>query len=326
MKMLVYNFREFDEGNYFYPIVEQYGIETKYTNKTPDKDTAALAEGYECVNVITTKIDRPILEQWKHYGVKYVTTRTIGYDHIDVVAAKELGLRVSNITYSPDTVAEYTVMLMLMAKRKMKRIMERAVIQDFTLKGIIGSEINKSVVGIIGTGRIGETVIRELSGFGCKILAYDLYEKESVKKYAEYVELDRLLAQSDIISLHMPSNESNYHIINKAAIEKMKPGVLIVNTARGALIDSNDLIEGIEKGKIGGAALDVVDKELGLYYNDLRATVLSNRELAILKSFPNVLVTPHMAFYTEEAIRDMVEHSVESYRRFAMGEDNPFEV
>lgn len=326
MKMLVYNFREFDEGNYFYPIVEQYGIETKYTNKTPDMETAALAEGYECVNVLTTKIDRPILEQWKKYGVKYVTTRTIGYDHIDVAAAKELGLRVSNITYSPDTVAEYTVMLMLMAKRKMKRIMERAVIQDFTLKGIIGSEINKSVVGIIGTGRIGETVIRELSGFGCKILAYDLYEKESVKTYAEYVELDRLLAESDIISLHMPSNESNYHMINKSAIEKMKQGVLIVNTARGALIDSNDLIEGIEQGKIGGAALDVVDKELGLYYNDLRATVLNNRELAILKSFPNVLVTPHMAFYTEEAIRDMVEHSVESYRKFAMGEDNPFEV
>lgn len=324
--MLVYNFREFDEGNYFPPIVEQYGIETRYTSKAPDMETVALAEGYECVNVITTKIDRPILEQWKKYGVKYVTTRTIGYDHIDVAAAKELGLRVSNITYSPDTVAEYTVMLMLMAKRKMKRIMERAVIQDFTLKGIIGSEINKSVVGIIGTGRIGETVIRELSGFGCKILAYDLYEKESVKTYAEYVELDRLLAESDIISLHMPSNESNYHMINKSAIEKMKQGVLLVNTARGALIDSNDLIEGIEQGKIGGAALDVVDKELGLYYNDLRATVLNNRELAILKSFPNVLVTPHMAFYTEEAIRDMVEHSVESYRKFAMGEDNPFEV
>ena len=267
-----------------------------------------------------------MLEKLKEYGVKYVTTRTIGYDHIDVKAAKELGIRVSNITYSPDTVAEYTIMMMLMAKRKMKRIMERAVIQDYTLKGIIGSEINKSVVGVIGTGRIGETVIRDLSGFGCKILAYDLYEKESVKKYAVYTELDKLLQESDINTLHMPSNESNYHMIDKSAIEKIKDGVLIVNTARGALNNSNDLIEGIEKGIVGGAALDVVEKELGLYYNDLRSEVLDNRELAILKSFPNVVVTPHMAFYTEEAIHDMVANSIESYVRFAKGEENLFEV
>lgn len=324
--MLVYNFREFDEGKYFYDITKSYGIEAEYTTQTPTADTAVLAKGYECINVITTKIDRPVLEKLKEYGVKYVTTRTIGYDHIDVKAAKELGIRVSNITYSPDTVAEYTIMMMLMAKRKMKRIMERAVIQDYTLKGIIGSEINKSVVGVIGTGRIGETVIRDLSGFGCKILAYDLYEKESVKKYATYTDLDKLLQESDIITLHMPANESNYHMIDKTAIKKMKKGVLIVNTARGALINSNDLIEGIECGKVGGAALDVVEKELGLYYNDLRSEVLDNRELAILKSFPNVVVTPHMAFYTEEAIHDMVVNSVESYVRFAKNEENPFEV
>lgn len=326
MKMFVYNFREFDEGVYFQNITKSCGVIAEYTAQTPTLDNAQLVQGYECVNVITTKIDRPLLEKFKEYGVKYITTRTIGYDHIDVEAAKELGLRVSNITYTPDTVAEYTVMLMLMAKRKMKRIMERAVIQDYTLKGIIGSEINQCVVGIIGTGRIGETVIRDISGFGCKILAYDLYQKDSVKSYAEYTDLDTLLKEADIISLHMPANESNYHMIDKRAIEKMKQGVLIINTARGALIDSRALISGIESGKVGGAALDVVEKELGLYYNDLRATVLDNRELAILKSFPNVIVTPHMAFYTEEAIHDMVKNSIESYCMFAQGQKNPFEV
>lgn len=326
MKMFVYNFREFDEGRYFEQFTKEYGITAEYTSRTPTVENASEVKGYECINVITTKIDRPLLEKYKEYGVKYITTRTIGYDHIDVAAAKELGIKVSNITYTPDTVAEYTVMLMLMAKRKMKRIMERAVIQDYTLKGIIGSEIHQCTVGVIGTGRIGETVIRDLSGFGCKLLAYDLYEKESVKKYAAYTDLDTLLKESDIISLHMPANESNYHMIDAAAIEKMKQGVLIVNTARGALIDSEALIQGIESGKVGGAALDVVEKELGLYYNDLRATVLDNRELAILKSFPNVIVTPHMAFYTEEAIHDMVKNSIESYCMFAQGKDNPFEV
>lgn len=326
MKMFVYNFREFDEGKYFEEITKKYGVQAEYTAQSPSVKNAEWVKEYECVNVITTRIDKPLLEKFKEYGVKYITTRTIGYDHIDVKTAKKLGIRVSNITYTPDTVAEYTVMLMLMAKRKMKRIMERAVIQDYTLKGIIGSELNQCVVGIIGTGRIGETVIRDISGFGCKILAYDLYQKESVKGYAEYTDLDTLMREADIISLHMPANESNYHMIDERAIAKMKPGVLLVNTARGALIDSGALISGIESGQIGGAALDVVEKELGLYYNDLRSTVLGNRELAILKSFPNVIVTPHMAFYTEEAIHDMVKHSIESYCMFAKGEKNLFEV
>lgn len=312
-KMFVYNYREFDEAKFFESAAKKYGIEIGYTKEAPTLENAALAKGYEAVNVITTKIDRPLLEQWKTFGVKFITTRTIGYDHIDVEAVKELGIGVSNITYTPDTVAEYTIMMMLMAKRKMKRIMERAHIQDFTLPGILGSEMHDSVVGIIGTGRIGETVIRDLSGFGCRILCYDLQEKECVKEYATYTDLDTLFQNSDIISLHMPANESNYHMINKAAIDKMKSGVLLVNTARGALIDSEALIQGIVCGKVGGAALDVVEKELGLYYNDLRYQPLDNRELAILKSFPNVLVTPHMAFYTEEAIRDMVYHSLESY-------------
>lgn len=321
-KMFVYNYREFDEAKFFESASEKYQIEIGYTKEAPSLDNVKLAKGYEAVNVITTKIDRPLLQGFKELGVKFITTRTIGYDHIDVEAAKELGIGVSNISYTPDTVAEYTIMMMLMAKRKMKRIIERAHIQDFTLPGILGSEIHNSVVGIIGTGRIGETVIRDLSGFGCKVLCYDLYEKESIKEYATYVDLDTLFGTSDIISLHMPANESNHHMIDKKAIEKMKPGVLLVNTARGALIDSEALIEGIECGKIGGAALDVVEKELGLYYNDLRYQPLDNRELAILKSFPNVLVTPHMAFYTEEAIRDMVFHSLESYLTFIQQENS----
>lgn len=327
MKVLVYNYRDFDEKKWFDKYSQELGIELKICREAPEMGkNIDLAKGCDALSIITSKIPEEMVQAFYDYGIRYISTRTIGYDHIAIHKAQELGIKVGNAIYGPDGVADYAIMLMLMSIRKMKRIMQRAEIQDFSLKGIQGRELHDFTVGVIGTGRIGRTVIKHLSGFGCRIQAYDLYENDDVKTYADYVSLDKLLSTSDIITLHTPLTEENLHLINKDSIAKMKQDVVIVNTARGGLIDSEALIEGLENGKIAAAGLDVVEKEFGLYYNDLKSDILDNRELAILRSFPNVIVTPHMAFYTDNAIESMVKNSLTSCKCFMEGKDNPWEV
>lgn len=326
MKVTVYNCREFDEKELFLRYEKELGIELVLCADAPTLENVHLTKGSECVDIITSKITRELLEAFHNNGVKYLTTRTIGYDHIDLEAAKEFGIKVGNAPYGPNGVADYTVMLILMSIRKMKRIMERTNIQDYTLAGIQGRELKDLTVGVIGTGRIGRTVIQNLSGFGCKMLAYDLYEQEEVKQYAEYVTLDKLFAQADVITLHTPLTEQNYHIIDAKSIATMKDGVVIINTARGALIDSEALICAIESGKIGAAGLDVVENEFGLYYYDHKSDILNNRELAILRGFPNVTVSHHMAFYTDNCVETVVRDSLLSCKLFAEGQENPWEV
>ena len=220
---------------------------------------------------------------------------------------------------------EDTLMLMLMAIRKMKRIMQRAEINDFSLPGIQGGELHNFTVGVLGTGRIGRAVIRDLSGFGCRIYAYDAYENEEVKKYAEYVSFDELLTNSDIITLHVPGNAENTHLIDEAAFKKMKDGVIIVNTARGLIVDTQALIAALKSGKVGFAALDTFEGEAGLYYLNKETEKLDNDNMAVLKSFPNVILSPHMAFYTEQAVSDMVENSIKGILGLENG-DNSLEV
>ena len=233
---------------------------------------------------------------------------------------------ITNVTYSPSSVADFTVMLILMGLRKMKHIMMRGDVQDFTLRGKLARELPGCTVGVIGTGRIGETVIRNLTGFGCEILAYDPYQKESVKALGEYVELEQLFCESDIITLHVPATDENYHLIDNNALRMMKNGVGIVNCARGALIDSDALIDAIESEKVGFACLDVVEHESGLYYFDRMGAPLGNPRLAILRSYANVIVTSHMAFYTDEAVANMAENSILGAKKYFTGEENPFEV
>ena len=326
MKMFVFSMRTFDELPCFEKYCPQYGIEYDYTTETPCMDNLELAKGYDVVNVITTVFDQPMLKKLHDMGVKCIATRTIGYDHIDVDYAKSLGMGVIHISYSPNSVADYAIMMMLMGLRRMPHIMERANIQDYTLKGKIGRELPDCTVGIIGTGRIGRTVIRHLSGFGCKMLAYDLYENEEVKQYAEYTDLDTLLKNSDVITLHAPATDDNYHMIDAAAIEKMKQDVVIINCARGALMDTDALIDGIESGKVGFAGLDVVEHESGLYYFNRMGEPLHNPRLAILRSYSNVLVSPHTAFYTEEAVANMAENSIIGAMKYMNGEDTPYLV
>ena len=325
-KVMVYNYREFDEAVWFQKFSKELGLELVICHDAPTMENASLAKGCECLSIITSKIPAELVQRFADLGVKYIHTRTIGYDHIDTAKCRELGIRFGNAPYGPNGVADYTLMLMLMSIRKMKCIMERAAVQDYTLKGIQGRELGDFTVGVIGTGRIGRTVIRELSGFGCKILAYDLYENEEVKQYADYVNLDTLMETADLITLHTPLTDENYHLINRETIAKMKDQVVLINTARGGLIDTDALIEGIESGKIGAAGLDVVEKEFGLYYYDRKSDIIGNRELSILRGFPNVTVTPHLAFYTDNAIRTMVERSLQSCHAFLTGKENPYEV
>lgn len=326
MKLFVYAMREFDELKYFEECREKYGITFDYTTAYPNKDNAALVEGYDAVSVITNPIDKELVGLFADRGVKYLATRSIGYEHINVAEAYRLGIRVCHASYSPNSVANYTIMLMLMACRNIEYILAKSRLQDYSLGGKIGKELSLCTVGVIGTGKIGERLIKHLSGFGCKMLAYDIYEKDSVKQYAEYVPLDRLYAESDIITLHIPGMAENYHMLNEKSFGKMKDGVILVNAARGMLVDTDALIGALESGKVGFAALDTVEEEDGICYLNRERDIIANRHRAVLGAFPNVILSPHMAFYTEQAVSDMVGKTVEAMVQLSRGEETKLEI
>ena len=279
MKIFFYALREYDEKKYVEKFAEQYSFEYGFTSDYPSMDNVELAEGYDAISIITNPMYPEILNAFHKKGVKYISTRSIGYEHIDIKYAHSIGMRAAHVVYSPNSVANYAIMLMLMACRNMPWIMKKADCQDYSLKGKVGKELSTSTVGVIGTGNIGKTVVKHLSGFGCRILAYSCYEDEEVKKYAEYVSFDELLTNSDIITLHVPGNAENTHLIDEA----------------------------------------------GLYYLNKETEKLDNDNMAVLKSFPNVILSPHMAFYTEQAVSDMVENSIKGILGLENG-DNSLEV
>jgi D-lactate dehydrogenase len=343
LKLAVYTERP-DEKRYFERFGRQFEVELMERPEDPSPDTVCFAEGAQCVTTITTPIDAQLIEAFHKRGVRFISTRSIGIDHIDLTAAARLGIRVGNVSYDPDAVSNYTVMLILMAIRHIKNIARLSAAGDFSLNhGVQGRNLRNLTVGIVGTGRIGRRVIEHLSSFGCRILVYshrrslaniasgstgnaESYQDASVQKHARYVDWDELLASSDIISLHLHPTPETHHIINRNAIAQMKDGAILVNTARGGLVDSEALIDAVESGKISGAALDVHEDELNLYYKDLRGKPLINRPLAVLRSFPNVIVTPHTAFYTDQTVSDMVENTIRSCRHFINDEPNPWEI
>lgn len=305
MKIFAYAMREFDEKAFFEKYSKELGCEYGYTTEYPNPENVELARGYDAISATPCNLDADMLDRFYAVGVRYVATRSIGIDHIDLKHAKELGMGVCHVSYAPETVADYSIMLMLMCCRNICHILERSKVQDYTLKGKMGRDISDCTIGVIGAGQIGRTVIKHLSTFGCRLLAYDLYPNEETAKIAEYVSLDELYAQADIITLHAPATTDNYHLLNAEAFAKMKQDVIIINTARGTLIDTVALIEAIESGKISHAALDVLEQENGLYYANRMGEPIPNRDLAILRSFPNVILSPHTAFYTEKVVSDM---------------------
>lgn len=316
MKIAVYEMRE-DEVKEFYKAADELKVEIVTTKEALNSVTISFANGCEGVTTLGhSTLDRNMLQQLKAMGIKYISTRSIGFNHIDIEAAKELGLRVSNASYAPNGVADYTIMLILMTLRNYKPALWRGQVNDYSLEGLQGREMRHLTIGVMGTGKIGKTVIQNLTGFGCKILAYDLYQNEEVKKLATYVDLETLYKECDVITLHTPLLDSTYRIINKAAIEKMKRGVVLINCARGELMNIQDIIEGIEEEKIGALGLDVFENEEGIYHQDRRTHIIKNREMAYLRQFPNVILTQHMAFYTDEAVKSMVRCGVKSLLEF----------
>lgn len=310
MKICAYEVRE-DEKKDFARMAEKLQVEIELHDEVPGPDTAALAEGCEGVTMLGMgKINKELLDMWKSMGVQCISTRTIGYNHIDTDYAKEIGMQVCNAAYPPSGVAEFTLMLMLMCLRNYKQSLWRGQVNDFALQGLQGKEIGSMTVGVIGTGKIGAQVIKYLTGFGCRILAYDMYPNAALKDVVEYVELDELFAKADMITLHTPLLDSTYHLVNAETIAKMKDGVVLINCARGELMDTTSLIEGIESGKIGALGLDVVEGERGIAHEDHRIDILSNQQMAYLRQFRNVTMTPHMAFYTDVAVSHMVECGV----------------
>lgn len=326
MKVYMYDLKDYDEAPIFDILSREYGYIYDGTPDSPCKENAGWSDGCEAVSVIAHPIPDEVLDKWAEIGVKYLVTRSIGVDHINLKKCRKLGIRVGHAQYSPNSVANYAIMLMLMLCRKITHILKRSELQDYTVKGKMGRELSLCRVGVVGTGRIGKTLIEHLKGFGCEILAYDIYPNSKVSEMAKYVSLEELIAQSDIITLHAPATEDNYHMIDESAISKMKDGAMIVNVARGSLVDAEALIAGLESGKLGGAALDVLEDEGGLYFTDRIGEVIGNHNLAILESFPNVIVTPHTAYYTEQAVSDISKCVFQFIKACEQGEENSLEV
>lgn len=311
MKIYAFEVRE-DEKAAFEKISAKCGVEVTLSSEVPSLENADLVKGYDGVSILGMgKLDEALLSRYHEAGVRFLSTRTIGYNHIDLVAAKKLGISVCNAAYPPNGVADFTVMMILMCLRQYKQALWRGQVNDFSLQGLQGRDMNELTIGVMGTGRIGLQVLKNLSGFGCRLLAYDVHENPEAKKFATYVDQETIYRECDVISLHMPLFDSTYHIINAETIAKMKDGVILVNCARGELTDINALVDGIESEKIGALGMDTAEGEEGIVHEDRRTDIISNRNWFYLHQFRNVIMTQHMAFYTKEAVDSMVCCGVE---------------
>lgn len=308
-----------DEARLFRELAPRLGVHLTITETAVSEATIELALGNRCISVDhKTPVTRATLLALARAGVEYVSTRSIGYDHIDVRYAEHLGISVGNVAYSPDSVGDYTVMLMLMAVRHARSVIRRAEHHDYRLHDARGRELRDLTVGVVGTGRIGTAVIDRLRGFGSRVLAYDSRRGAA----ADYVPLDELLRQSDIVTLHTPLTADTHHLVDRRRLEQMKHDAVVINTGRGALLDTVALVEALESSRLGGAALDVLEGEEGVFYADLRGGALENEVLLRLQSLPNVLISPHTAYYTDHALSDTVTNSLINCLNFESGEQH----
>lgn len=319
MKILVFEVRS-DELEELEKMRQKYQIEIAVQQGNLTLENIGLTDGYDAVSVLGFSIlDEALLTELKNRNIYYISTRTIGYNHIDVKAAKKLGLHICNASYPADGVAEFTIMMMLLTLRHYKPAMWRQNVNDYSLFGLNGKELGNQTVGIIGTGRIGKRVIEILQGFGCNIFAYNRRPDKELEGKVTYTDLDTLYGKSDVISVHLPLNDDTYHMIDMTAIDKMKKGVVLINTARGALMDIKALTQGVETEKIGALGLDVFEHENGIYHEDRKTDILQNRDMVYLRQFPNVVMTQHMAFYTDTNITSMVDCGIEGILSMADG-------
>lgn len=323
----------FDAKSYdiesFNAVNKDYNFDIRYYQERLSISTVPLAKGADVVCIfVNAECDAQVIDELVNNGVKLIALRCAGFNNVDLKAA-EGRIRVTRVpAYSPHAVAEYAVSLMLSLNRKIYRAVNRTRDGNFTLNGLLGFDMYGKTAGIIGMGRIAKELIKILHGFGMNVMAYDLYpDHEFAKQYdVKVVSLDELYANSDIISLHCPLTPDTKFLINKDSIAKMKKGVMIINTGRGKLINTEDLIEGLRSKQVGSAGLDVYEEEREYFYEDKSDKMIDDDVLARLLMVPNVVLTSHQAFFTAEALHNIAVSTLDSVKEFAEGKDLTCEV
>jgi D-lactate dehydrogenase len=323
MKVLVYDSHSYDRE--FLDAANQGRHQLDYTAAQLDLQTAALADGYEAVCLFVNDLaPGETLERLHAGGVRAIAQRSTGYNNIDLEAAERLGVTAMRVSfYSPYSVAEHAVALLMTLNRRIHRAFNRTREFNFRLAGLMGRDIHGSTVGVVGTGKIGAIFASIMKGFGCHLLGYDVRQNpDCVALGMEYVELNDLLRQSDVISLHVPLFPATHHMINAETLALVKEGAFLINTSRGALVNTEALIKAIESGHLAGVGLDVYEEEQGKFFRDLSDKPMSDEVLARIMSFPNVLVTGHQAFFTRDAYTTIAETTIRNLDDFAAGREN----
>ncbi|WP_312485888.1 2-hydroxyacid dehydrogenase [Massilia timonae] len=323
MKTAVYSARRYDK-TMLAQANETAGHELRFLEDRLSRETAILAKGCEAVCVfVNDTVDAEVLGILANQGTRLVATRSTGYNHVDAHAARELGIAVVRVTdYSPNSVAEFAVGLLLAVNRKIARASVRTREGNFDLDGLMGFDLHGKTVGVIGTGKIGTIFARIMAGFGCTLVGYDRYPTPAFEALGgRYIGVDELLACSDVVSLHCPLLEETHHIVNAAALARVKRGCVLVNTSRGGLVDTEAAVQALKTGQLGGLAIDVYEQEASLFFQDLSSTIITDDVIQRLVSFPNVIVTGHQAFFTVEAIGQIMRTTIDSIGAFERGEE-----
>jgi len=314
MKTAIFSIHSFDRP--FFEKIKNSNHELVYFREQLSKETAHLAKDFDAIAIFTADtVNEEMLHLLHSYGVKYIALRSVGYDHVDIDKATELKIKVANVPeYSSFAIAEHTVAMILALNRKLIIADNHVKRHDFSLGGLTGFDLNNKTVGIIGTGKIGAVLAKILHGFGCKLLGYDKIEDSSLKsKYdLRYTTLDELCQQSDIISLNLPLNIETKYMIDEQQISLMKNGVMLINTARGGIVNTQSVFKGLKSGKIGSFGMDVYENEKGVFFFDHSHSILQDDTLALLTTFSNVLITAHQAFLTNEALEGIVSTTLQN--------------
>jgi len=305
MQVMIFSSKSYDEDYFGEENRRSFKHEIVFQEAKLTAQTASLAVGSTAVCAfVNDHLDRAVMETLYDGGTKYIAMRCAGFNNVDLVAAKEIGLKVVRVpAYSPHTVAEHTLALLMTLNRRIHRAYNRVRDGNFSLSGLVGFDLHGRTVGIIGTGKIGCVVAQLFHGFGCEVICHDVSENDQIKEIGgRYVALDELYEESHIITLHCPLLESTYHLIDAVAISRMKRGVTLLNTSRGALVDTSAVIAGLKSGQIGNLAIDVYEEEDNLFFEDQSGQVMQDDVFARLLTFPNVLITGHQAFFTDNAL------------------------
>ncbi|MBK5277754.1 MAG: 2-hydroxyacid dehydrogenase [Bacteroidia bacterium] len=328
MKTAIYSFHKFEKP--YWDKIDSGSHLFHFFDLTLTVETARLTVGFDAVSLfVSDDASASVLEILHANGIRFIALRSAGYNNVDMVKAKQLGIRVARVpAYSPFAVAEHAVALMLALNRKLIRSHYRIMEQNFSLDGLTGFDMNGKTVGIAGTGKIGKVIARILHGFGCHLLAYDKIEDEEIKqKYeVEYVDFEMLCNKSDIITLHLPLNQETKHLINNSTLDQMKEGVMLINTSRGALVNTKDVVQALKRGRVGYFGMDVYEEEGGLFFEDHSDNILQDDTIARLMTFQNVLITSHQGFLTETSLQNITKTTIYNLDCFEQKKNSENEI